>query len=390
MSSIALYVHFPYCPYKCHYCDFNSYAVPFDRIREEAYLKALLSEMNFHVRRLTPFRVASVFLGGGTPSLFSPDSIGTFLEGVRALVPVEPQAEVTLEANPKTLDEARIDAYLKAGINRISVGVQSLKDKYLSPLGRLHTAEEAKEILKLLSNKQLNFNADFMFGFPGQTVNEVLEDLEEAVQFSPRHLSFYHLTLEKGTRFFEEHRRGRISLPDEDAAAEMYERGSEFLKAKGFPLYEISNFARPSFFSRHNLAYWRYDDYLGLGAGAVSFLKKSAFKPPAGEDSIYGCRWTNPRLPEEYLRAAEEEAPAELIDTAIARGEFWMMGLRLAEGVSLDRFRSCFGEGAFEPYQEISRRFEERGLLERGENRLRLTDRGRLLANEVVMGFLMD
>jgi putative oxygen-independent coproporphyrinogen III oxidase len=401
METIGLYIHFPYCPYKCHYCDFNSYAIPLTPDLEGRYLESLIREMKIRIGQLRPFSLASIFLGGGTPSLFSPTSLQRLLEEIAGNVPLDPSCEVTLEANPKTLTEDKIEGYRKAGVNRISVGIQSFKDRYLGPLGRFHSGKEAEETLQTLENKNLNFNADLMFGFPGQTPEEVLEDLKTALRFSPRHLSFYNLTLEEGTLFFDQHRKGMFLLPDNEMLADMYGRGIDYLEKSGYPLYEISNFARPGYESRHNLSYWKYRDYLGLGAGAVSFLRRvmiGACERGEEEGQIYGYRWTNPRLPRDYFMMTEDALPpppwekdrGEEINQKTAEGEFWMMGLRLSEGASIGEFERRFGKNSFAPFEKKAETLLKKMWLIQEEDRLRLTRSGLLFANDVVSEFLLD
>ncbi|MFO1520252.1 MAG: radical SAM family heme chaperone HemW [bacterium] len=391
MNPLAVYIHFPYCLYKCHYCDFNSYPVEWSGELESSYLKTLNREVDLASRTLPPFRITSVFLGGGTPSLFSPEAIEAVLKKLAEKSSFSEDCEVTIEMNPKTVTFEKLKGFMSAGVTRFSLGVQSFEDRYLAPLGRLHTGEEALQAIEGLQKAGIeNYNLDLMFGFPHQTVSEVLEDLRKAVAPGPRHLSFYNLTLEEGTLLYDQHKKGKICLPENEIQAEMYERGLQFLEEKGYGAYEISNFSKSSP-SRHNLAYWRYEDYLGLGAGAVSFLRASWFAKGENE-SVYGYRWTNPRTPKEYGKAVEGPwpfSPFETIERKTAPGEFWMMGLRLKEGVDLAELEKRFGKGSREIYAPILYAFEKKGWMEREGEWARLTSRGRMLANEVVSGFLL-
>jgi len=394
MTPLALYIHFPYCLYKCHYCDFNSYAVSFNENLEEPYLKALKREWEFHLNKLVPFTLTSIFLGGGTPSLFSPSGISQLLKMFNSFC--DEKIEVTLECNPKTLDAQKIKDFISAGINRFSIGVQSFNDQYLSPLGRLHTGEEAKQTLSLFQSiKNLNWNFDLMFGFPGQTLEEVLDDLETAVNFHPNHLSFYELTLEPGTLFFQQEKQGKWRLPENSIQTEMYIEGVRFLESKGYRQYEISNFAQAEFESKHNLTYWNYEKYLGLGAGATSFLGEGMMSTPPTEINplTYGYRWTSPKKPIDYLNWAGNPIPAEsmeLISSSTAQFEFLMMGLRLQKGISIDDFIQRFGEEAFYSYQPTISSLEKKEFLQKTTNSIYLTEKGRLMANEVLACFLKD
>ncbi len=387
---LSLYLHFPYCLYKCHYCDFNSYAVQEVTGLEASYVKALMAEWDLYQRKLHPFQIRSIFLGGGTPSLFSVSSLTHVLNYLRSTLPFSSDCEITLEANPKTLTAEKIEGFERAGINRFSVGIQSFQDRYLIPLGRIHSGLEAKEVLMLLKKSSVRFSLDLIYGFPQQSVEEVLEDLKIAISFSPSHLSFYNLTVEKNTRLAHEVALGQKTLPDEESQIEMFQMGEKLLEKAGYFPYEISNFSQPGFESRHNLNYWRYGDYLGLGAGAVSFLKMGFFRDPTSLEG-YGLRWTNPLTPKDYLKFISE-APKlcpnpEPIDFSTARSEFWMMGARLREGISRMEFENRFGKGSFNDYALILSELRQKDWIVEEDGYVRLTEQGRLLTNEVVACF---
>jgi len=389
MNTVALYIHFPYCLYKCHYCDFNSYAVQFGDDLESPYVETLKREIGEAFECFPSRQINSIFFGGGTPSLFSPKSFEQVLQGVTASASLSPHCEITIEMNPKTVTKERLQGYLQTGINRFSMGVQSFEDRYLSPLGRLHTGEEAREAIRLLREAGVeNFNLDLMFAFPRQTTAEVIDDLTEALHFDPTHLSFYNLTLEEGTILKDQHRRGKIRLPENEVQAEMYEEGASLLEGEGLPSYEISNFCRDGRASRHNLAYWRYEDYLGVGAGAVSFVRAT------DNSKNYGYRWTNPKAPLEYRSYKSYrtyKTRAEPIDYKTAAGEFWMMGLRLSEGVDLVEFERRFGAGLRRHYEErVIPNFLRKNWMAVLDEKASLTRTGRLFANEVVSEFLLD
>lgn len=393
MHSIAIYIHIPYCLYKCHYCDFNSYPVTSAEPYESEYLKGLLKEIESAKAAFSRFRTPSIFFGGGTPSLFSPQAIGKLIEKVSDISDLSSDCEITLEVNPKTVTKEKLKDFLKAGINRFSVGVQSFQNRYLSPLGRLHTGEEAEETLKIFHRIGAdNFNLDLMFGFPNQTTEEVLQDIKKAIELHPAHLSYYNLTLEKGTLLNEQERKGEIRLPENEIQAEMYHQGIEFLEKNGYSLYEISNFSLPDKNSRHNLAYWKYQDYLGFGAGAVSFLNRRWFQLNQNETELYGWRWTNPLTPKDYLASVEKEysaIPKEKIDLKTAQGEFWMMGLRLKEGVAISEYRSHFGEENLGLYREILNPFIAKGWIQSDQERFAVTEEGRFFTNDIVSSLLI-
>ncbi len=395
MKNLSLYIHFPYCLYKCHYCDFNSYAVKDVSALQRPYVKALFEELKAaqEIFKLAPFE--SIFLGGGTPSLFEAKVLGELMEGLAREVGVSAGAEITLESNPKTIQSAQIRDFLSIGINRFSIGVQSFQDKFLAPLGRLHDAKEAIQTIEMLEKEVENYNFDLMFGFPGQSLDDLKLDLATALRFQPKHFSFYGLTLEEGTIFAEHHRQGKIQLLEDDLQASMYETGVESFEKAGYPLYEISNFARPGFESKHNLAYWHYSNYLALGAGSVSFLSKDFLRAESCQklpENLYGIRWTNLKSPEQYRADPGhfyKNRNWEIIDDSTARKEFWMMGLRLKEGVSLKEFEKRFGEGQSQVYNSIVEEWENKGSIEIQKDRICLTARGRLLANEVVSSFFI-
>lgn len=395
MQNLSLYIHFPYCLYKCHYCDFNSYAVKDVSTLQKPYLQALLEEIQWAKKFFNLPKLNTVFLGGGTPSLFAAKVLGELLETLDREIGLLPEAEITLEANPKTVQTSNIRDFLSIGVNRISLGVQSFQDRFLSPLGRLHKGDEAMETLKMIEKEVENYNFDLMFAFPGQSLEDLKKDLKIATTFHPKHLSFYGLTLEEGTIFAEHHRQGKIQLLEDDLQAQMYEEGVASFEKAGYPLYEISNFAKPNYQSRHNLAYWRYSNYLGLGAGAVSFLSKDFLKPGACQDlpeNLYGLRWMNTKSPDPYRKSPGkvfEEQAWEKIDESTARKEFWMMGLRLEEGIAWSDFERRFGRAGKQDYASALQSWKDKGCLEEFEARVRLTAAGRLLANEVVSSFFI-
>jgi oxygen-independent coproporphyrinogen III oxidase len=381
----SLYVHIPYCVSKCPYCDFNSHVVP--EIPEASYIEALIQELN-HYARMNHWRARSVqtiFFGGGTPSTFQPSSIARILESANVLFPIDSDCEITLEANPGTVESANFAGYRSFGVNRISVGVQSFQPHLLKFLGRVHSADEAVKALHVIGDAGFeNFSLDLIYANPGQSLRDLENDLDTALVFQSPHLSAYNLTIEEGTPFHHEYRSGRISLLSEEGEIAMAELIERRLRAGGLQRYEISNYARPGYHSRHNVNYWQNGDYLGIGAGAHSHQR-------AANDGIFGRRWWNEKNPARYMNKISESGQAvtdaEESDLTRAAGEHMFSGLRLTEGVSLKAFSARFGNNMLEFYPAISDWISE-GLMERHGDRLRLTHRGLMVANSIFVHFV--
>ena len=381
----SLYIHIPYCTSKCPYCDFNSHVVP--EIPEVRYTDALLRELE-HYGNLEDWRgrtVRSIFFGGGTPSTFQPGSIGKLLAWVAATFPINLDCEITLEANPGTVDSDKFFGYRGAGVNRISVGVQSFQPKLLRFLGRAHSADEARKALDVVRRARFeNFSFDLIYANPGQSLQELEADLDAALEFRPPHLSAYNLTFEEGTPFHHEYRAGRMKFLDEEEEIAMAELIEQKLSGAGLARYEISNYARRGWHSRHNVNYWRGGDYLGLGAGAHSY-RQNPLKQACG------LRWSNEKNPGRYMSQVTESQHAvverEEIDSGRAAGEFMFLGLRMTEGVSIEGFHARFGKAPADIYPRI-RDWIEQDLLEQGHGRLKLTRKGLLLANSIFVEFI--
>ena len=381
----SLYVHIPYCISKCPYCDFNSHVVP--EIPEARYTDALIQELN-HYAHMNDWRgraVQTIFFGGGTPSTFQPSSIARILESAHALFPVDSACEITLEANPGTVESANFAGYHSCGVNRISVGVQSFQPHLLKFLGRVHSANEAIRAVQIIGDAGFeNFSLDLIYANPAQTLRDLENDLDIALGFQSPHLSAYNLTIEEGTPFHHEYRSGRISLLGEEEEIAMAELIERRLSAAGLQRYEISNYARPGFHSRHNVNYWQSGDYLGIGAGAHSHTR-------VADRGTYGRRWWNEKNPARYMSKISESGRAvtdtEESDLSRAAGEYMFSGLRLIDGICLDALVTRFGKNAWELYPQISGWVSE-GLMETEGNRLRLTSRGILVANAVFVYFV--
>jgi oxygen-independent coproporphyrinogen-3 oxidase len=376
-TELGLYVHIPFCKYRCSYCDFATFAGQDDQIA--AYVDALLAELRLRSdgRRMRLAR--TLFFGGGTPSHLPSEFLARIIEQLAGCYFFTPGMEVTLESNPGTLSMAHLAALRSAGINRLSIGVQSLNDQMLRSLDRIHTAAEALAAIRL--GKKAGFrsvNADLIFGLPGQTTGDWRRTLHGVVAEAPDHISAYGLIVEPGTLLKRQVDRRRVTLPSDDDAATMYEYLQDYLGSSGYVQYEISNWARPGHACAHNLIYWRHDPYLGLGLSAHSYLD--------------GRRFANVRGLQGYIRRLQHNrlptASTEVIDAARARADATMVGLRLTEGIHVDSFNRRFGGDFLTDHAEPLTRLRALGLLEQENGYVRLTGAGMLLANQVWMEFL--
>jgi putative oxygen-independent coproporphyrinogen III oxidase len=375
LPPLALYVHIPWCLKKCPYCDFNSHERR-GEIPEAQYVDALVADLEFALPSIWGRRVGSVFFGGGTPSLFSPDAIDRILAAARARVPLSPDAEITLEANPGTFEQAKFAGFKAAGVNRLSLGVQSFDPRFLRALGRVHDEREARAAAESAIEIFGNVNLDLMYALPGQTLADARADVAAALGFAPPHLSFYHLTIEPNTFFH----RYPPTLPDDDDAAEIEDAIDAGLLAAGYRHYETSAFAMPEHECRHNLNYWRFGDYLGIGAGAHSKLSFA--------DRV--IRQVRYKQPQQYMEQVARATPL-VEEHEVARDdigfEFMLNALRLTEGVP----GSLFAERTGFPLtlvQSALDEAEQRGLLERDHLQFRPTPRGRRFLNDLQMLFL--
>jgi putative oxygen-independent coproporphyrinogen III oxidase len=371
LPPLALYVHIPWCVRKCPYCDFNSHERT-GVLPERQYLEALFRDVEAFLPNVWGRRIVSVFIGGGTPSLFSPEAIDALLSGLRARLTLEPDAEISLEANPGTVEAARFRGFRAAGVNRISIGIQSFDDRMLAALGRIHSAAEARLAVEAALASFDNVNLDLMYGLPAQSPAMARDDLEQALGLGVPHVSAYQLTIEPNTVFFSRPPR----LPEHDVAADMQVAVEDLLAGAGYEHYETSAFARPGRRCRHNLNYWEFGDYLGIGAGAhgkISFPDRVTRHARAKQPNVY--------MKEDA--AVEERA----VPVAELPFEFMLNGLRLVEGFAPALFTERTGLPLSTVQKELQRA-EERGLLERDWKRIRPTQRGRLFLNELLESFL--
>jgi oxygen-independent coproporphyrinogen-3 oxidase len=381
--SFSLYVHIPWCQSKCPYCDFNSHAA--SSWPEAQYTRALISELK-HRAATPPYsghRVRTIFFGGGTPSLFDPRSIGEIIDATNRVCGIEGDAEITLEANPGTVNLAKLAGMRAAGVNRISFGAQSFNEATLKFLGRIHSADETRAAATMAHRAGFDrLNLDLIFAVPGQTVADVLVDIESVAALEPDHISAYNLTFEEGTAFFTDLKRGRIKQLANDEQAAMYQTVREEIPRRGYAMYEISNYAPPGHEASHNLTYWRGQTYLGIGAGAHSY---------AG-NGHGGRRWWNEKLPARYISAIEDrasaEAGAETIDEATAQSEFVFLNLRLRDGFALTDFHDRFGRNFECIFGSVATPLFNNGLLTLDRGRIRLTDRGLEMADSVFAEFV--
>lgn len=375
---LSLYIHLPWCVRKCPYCDFNSHEIRGD-IDEHGYVDALLRDLEYEAPRVAGRRFETIFLGGGTPSLFAPAAIARLLDGVRALTAVDEHAEITLEANPGTVEVERFRGYRSAGVNRLSIGIQSFAPDKLTALGRIHDRGQALRAADAARAAGFeNFNLDLMYGLPGQTVAEAIDDLNTALAFRPPHMSAYQLTIEPNTEFYVR----PPALPDDDTQWQMQQALEQSLAAAGFQHYEISAYARAGCACRHNLNYWRFGDYVGIGAGAHG--KRSQ------PDGI--MRSWKRKHPRDYVAHAGSAAAVggehRLSDAELVC-EFMLNALRLADGFTPTLFSAHTGL-AFSTIEQRLAHAHQRALIEYCNDCIRATSLGRRFLNELLLDFLPE
>ena len=371
----AVYVHWPFCAQKCPYCDFNSH-VRHGGWDEARFLAGYLRELQ-HFADLAPGRaVHSVFFGGGTPSLMKPTTVAAILDAIARLWPMEANPEITLEANPSSVEAERFRGYRMAGVNRVSLGVQALNDPDLKALGRLHDVAEALAAIEIARKTFDRFSFDLIYARPRQTPEAWEAELTRALAIAGHHLSLYQLTIEDGTPYAALHKAGKLIIPEPELADELYEITQGLTETRGLPAYEISNHARPGEESRHNLVYWRYGEYAGVGPGAHGRL------------IVEGQRraFATERNPEAWAAAVEAQGHGLVEDEALTRAdaadELLLMGLRLTEGIDIERLARI---GGVRPSGQAIARLEDLRMIERvGNSRIRASRRGRFVLNEIV------
>ena len=373
--NLGLYLHIPYCLHKCGYCDFNSH--PENQEESIRYVDALLKELRAYSSK--KYTVPTVFIGGGTPTILLPSQLKQILDRVQQSFNLTPDCEITIEANPATLKLQALHEIRTAGYNRISIGVQSFDEKELKLLERVHNEEEIHStIQQARSAKFENLSMDLMFALPHQTTEKWCSHLNQAIVKNPDHLSTYNLTIEPTTSFFKLHKKGKLCLPHEDIQLEMYKTTIQTLEDAGYQQYEISNFSKPGMESRHNINYWNNGEYLGVGAGASSYLNGERFK--------------NTNLPSNYIREIGAKKNAietrERLEPMQAMGETLMLGLRLLKGISIDVFENRFQVSFQKVYGKILEPLLSQELITFNQNRIALSRKGLFLADSVILKFI--
>ncbi len=374
---LSLYIHIPWCVKKCPYCDFNSHEAR-NKIPEDRYLDALIKDLENELPNIWGRSIESVFIGGGTPSLFSAEGIDRLLRSLRERLTIRPNIEITMEANPGTFEQEKFKAYRQAGINRLSVGIQSYNDQHLKTLGRIHGSEEALKAADIVQNAGFdNYNLDLMFGLPQQTTEEALSDLKKAIAAKPNHISWYQLTIEENTLFHY----SPPPIPNDELIWDMQQQGQLLLKQAGFEQYEVSAYAQKNQQSKHNMNYWQFGDYLGIGAGAHG-------KITVPDGSI--TRHTKFRHPEEYMKQAENnkarstEKPLKKDDITF---EFMLNIARLKNGFTSELFE----DRTWMTFSEIEEKLEtliKDGLILKKNKHYKPSEKGYLFVNDIVNRFL--
>ncbi len=377
-DTLGLYVHFPFCSRKCLYCDFPSYDGKEHLMGD--YLGAMKLEIDLlKSTKMKDRKIDTVFLGGGTPTLFNGEELKILLNYIKESLPISREAEITIEANPETLTIDKLRALKKAQINRLSIGMQSGQDSHLRSLGRAHTVEDVIQSINWARELGFdNINLDLMFGLPNQTMDDWMKSLEIAVKMDVEHISAYALIVEENTHFFRLMERGDLAIPLEEIEREMYHMAVEFLKASGYIQYEISNFAKPGRECRHNLIYWHNEEYIGIGSGAHS--------------SMGGERWSNYKDVSRYIEAVHRDGSGiehrEKIPVSEQRFETIMMGLRLIQGVSKSAFYERYGHDIGYYYRDIMDSLKREGMLEETLQYIYLTPKGLDFQNQVLIRFM--
>jgi oxygen-independent coproporphyrinogen III oxidase len=377
MSSLGIYLHIPYCLHKCGYCDFNSH--PENRKEEESYIAALSLEIDHYASRFSGRTFSTVFFGGGTPTILPPKSLDKIFCKVKNLFNLSSRCEITIEANPATIKQETLTQIRSAGFNRISIGVQSFDAEELNLLERVHNEKEIYTTIDLARLAGFdNLSLDLMFGLPNQSPKKWRSHLSQAVAKTPNHISAYSLTIEPATSFFKLQERGRLHLPAEDIQLEMFQDTIETLQSAGYEQYEVSNYAQPGFKSQHNLNYWDNGEYLGLGAGASSYID--------------GERYKNINLPAHYIREVQSKGSAvestEKLDLLNSMGETIMLGLRRLEGIAIEDFESRFKVSFKTVYGKVIDPLIKEGLITFNNNRMALSRKGLYIADSVILKFL--
>lgn len=378
-KDLGLYIHIPFCARKCEYCDFLSWSAGEEE--REQYVEALLLEIESYREFAKGYRVSTVFIGGGTPSVLLPKQMERILQKVYEVFELEKKPEITIEINPGTVDEEKLQCYKENGVNRLSMGLQSVNNEKLRLLGRIHTYQDFVGSYELARKVGFdNISLDLISSIPGQTLQDWKKELETATAQKPEHISVYQLIIEEGTPFYEKYVEHPELLPDEETSREIYLWTGKFLKEAGYEQYEISNYTKPGKESRHNLKYWERGDYLGLGLGAASMVRNIRMSNTK-DMKTYLERCTQPKTMREDVQFLEEPRQME---------EFMFLGLRKTRGVSKKEFRRTFGREMDMVYEKALHKCLENGMLLEHKDRIFLSEEGTLLSNMVLSEFLFD
>ena len=377
MKELSLYIHIPFCTSKCYYCDFASF-VSRDRTIDE-YIDALLVELSIYKEKIRDYEIKTIFIGGGTPSSIDPKHIVRILNYIRENYRVENLTEVSIEVNPGSLDREKLELYIESGINRISLGAQSLNDNLLKSIGRIHNREDLYRSIELIRQSGIeNINVDLMFGLPDQSLEDVMETLEQIIKLEIKHISYYGLILEEGTKLYDLYDKGKIDLPHEEEERAMYHSIIDLLKKHDYNHYELSNFARAGYECQHNLVYWDIKPYLGIGLNSHS--------------NLWNKRFSNLVEIDKYIKELKEGilpiVEVEKIDKDTEMDEFCILGLRKIKGIDKAVFKERFGRDIESIYGRQIKKHVDGALIEDGENYIRLTKKGLDLSNLVEVDFL--
>ena len=375
MKKLGIYIHIPFCVKKCGYCDF--YSVKWDEESENKYIHSAINEIKSYNELSNKYVVDSIYIGGGTPSIINPKNLEKIISTIRNIFTIEENSEISMEANPNSLSE-NLKTYREIGINRLSIGIQSLNDNILKRIGRIHNSKEALQAIdRAISFGFENINADVMFNIPGQTVDDINDTISKLVTKQIRHISFYSLKLEEGTPMYLLKKNKKIVMPEEDLEREMYYAGRNIMEKHGLMQYEISNFSVKGYECRHNLKYWKQEEYIGIGPSAHSFLGN--------------VRFSNPSDLTEYITSGEngvfERNTLEEMDENDIKFEYIMLRLRLTEGLKFADFKNKFSIDFKEAYKEQIKHLTENNLIESDDDAIRLTKRGMDLSNYVFSQF---
>ncbi|HZK33115.1 MAG TPA: radical SAM family heme chaperone HemW [Tissierellaceae bacterium] len=378
MKSVSLYIHIPFCVSKCYYCDFSSFANMEDKI--EDYMNSLVIELDLYKEKLEDYNIKTIFIGGGTPTSIDPKHIAKLLAFITNNFNLKDNIEISIEGNPGTLNREKVQIYKKAGINRFSLGLQSLNDDLLKSIGRSHNVEDFYNSYNLLKHMGINnINVDLMFGLPNQSLEDVVSTLDKVLKLGVEHISYYGLILEEETYLYDIYHKGLVSLPSEDEEREMYHTGRKILEENGYIHYEISNFALPGYECKHNLVYWDLMPYIGIGLSSHSSFKGKRF-------------WNTKNMSLYIEKLGKKEFPItgeEIINRATEISEFCILGIRKIKGIDKLEFNKRFNTKIETLYGDIINKHEENGLINNQETFISLTNKGLDLSNIVEVDFLI-